>query len=277
MTVSIVAYHTPEDELRACLASLTSSVVDVIYIVDNGREERLRHLAAEYEKVEYIPAPNKGYGAGHNIAIRRALDDDSDFHLVLNSDVYFVPSLLDSLIDEMRKDPEIGLIHPRLIYPDGSLQPTARLLPTPLDVFGRRFLPECIFSRRNQIYTLQGLDLSVAHDVAYVQGSFMLMRTEALRRVGLFDERFFMYPEDIDLTRRLHRHFRTLYWPMLKAVHAHRAASYHNLKMLRIHIVNMIRYFNKWGWWRDPERRRINKEVRKLLPGSDKCHYPTIE
>ncbi len=262
MTVSIVVYHTPEDELRACLRSLSSSVVDRIYIVDNGQEERLHRLVKEInEDIEYIPAPNNGYGAGHNIAIRRALDSGSDFHLVLNSDVYFKPELLESLLDEMKKNPEVGLIHPRLTYPDGQLQPTARLLPTPWDVFGRRFLPRRLFARRNDRYTLKGLDLSRAHNVAYVQGSFMLMRVEALRNVGLFDERFFMYPEDIDLTRRLHKHYKTLYWPMLSAIHAHRAASYHNMRMLRIHIVNMIRYFNKWGWLCDQERRIYNNRI----------------
>ncbi len=309
MTVSIVTYHTPEQELRQGLRSLTSPVVDKIYIVDNGREERLRALAAEYERVEYIPAKNEGYGAGHNIAIRRAMPGTlpaikqeehdntyilenlensdnlgnldhpensdshgeepatgSEYHLVLNSDVYFEPELLDQMVEVMKKDPEIGLLHPRLVYPDGKLQPTARLLPTPWDVFGRRFLPKRLFAKRNAKYTLEGLDLTRAHNVPYVQGSFMLMRLSALREVGLFDERFFMYPEDIDLSRRLHSSYKTLYWPMLSAVHAHRAASYHNLRMLRIHIVNMIRYFNKWGWFYDPERRLFNRAHLRQIP-----------
>lgn len=89
----------------------------------------------------------------------------------------------------------------------------------------------------------------------------MLMRCAALRRVGLFDTRFFMYPEDIDLTRRLHRHYRTLYWPDIEAVHKHRASSYASFRMLWIHAHNMIRYFNKWGWFFDRERRRMNRRL----------------
>ena len=89
----------------------------------------------------------------------------------------------------------------------------------------------------------------------------MFFRTEAFKTVGLFDERFFMYPEDIDITRRMHKYYKTLYWPEVSIVHAHRAASYKSKKMLAIHIVNMIKYFNKWGWIFDKERRIINKQT----------------
>ena len=87
------------------------------------------------------------------------------------------------------------------------------------------------------------------------------MRTEAVLKVGLFDERFFMYPEDIDLTRRIHREYLTLYYPSETIVHAHRQASYHNLHMLWIHATNMCRYFNKWGWLFDRERKAFNRQV----------------
>ena len=90
----------------------------------------------------------------------------------------------------------------------------------------------------------------------------MMLRMKALCDIGGFDERFFMYPEDIDLTRRIHQQYRTMYVPFVTVVHHHRAASYKSPRMLRIHIVNMIRYFNKWGWLFDAERRRINRTLR---------------
>ena len=91
----------------------------------------------------------------------------------------------------------------------------------------------------------------------------MLTRVRALNDVGLFDERFFMYPEDIDLTRRINRHYTTMYVPSVNVVHDHRAASYKNHRMMWIHSANMIRYFNKWGWIWDSERREINKKLRR--------------
>ena len=86
----------------------------------------------------------------------------------------------------------------------------------------------------------------------------MLLRTQALQKVRLFDERFFMYPEDIDLTRRIHRDFLTVYYPHVTIIHNHEKASYKSLRMLWIHTINMCRYFNKWGWFSDKERDLFN-------------------
>lgn len=261
-TVSIVTYRTDRQELLACLDSLRCDEVKRIYIVDNGAERRIQNFVTNIPRVEYIPLRNPGYGAGHNVAIRRALAINADYHLVLNSDVRFEPEVLPRLIAVMNARRKIGQLQPRLVYPDGSRQPAVRMLPTPLDVFGRRFLPNFIFSGRNKRYTLQHLDPDVEHNIPYHQGSFMLLRTDALRCVGLFDERFFMYPEDIDLTRRIHRYYETIYYPSETVIHAHRAGSYHSKKLLAIHTWNMIRYFNKWGWWCDSERRRFNAPLR---------------
>jgi GT2 family glycosyltransferase len=98
-------------------------------------------------------------------------------------------------------------------------------------------------------------------NVPYLSGCFMFLRTEALKDVGLFDERFFMYPEDIDLTRRIHGKFRTVFFPEVSIIHHHAQSSYLNFRMLLIHIENMIKYFNKWGWIFDKERKKINREM----------------
>lgn len=272
MNVSIVTYHTDIDELSRCLRSLDSPCVDTIYIVDNAADGVMRDFCAGIPSVEYLSSSNDGYGAGHNQAMLRSLEAGVDYHLVLNSDVEFEPCILEKAVSLMDSHDDIALVHPRLEYPDGRQQYTARLLPTPLDVFARRFLPGFLCRGRDRRYTLQFADRSEALNVPYVQGSFMLIRCQALRETGLFDTRFFMYPEDIDLTRRLHRRYKTLYWPGISAVHKHKAASYRNFRMLWIHIVNMVRYFNKWGWFADCERRRMNRTLLKYL--SDRGYNP---
>ena len=141
-----------------------------------------------------------------------------------------------------------------------------RRLPIPTadcskDLIFRRFLPSKLVEKNDYRYLLKFADHDREMNVPYHQGSFMLFRTVALRQIGLFDERFFMYPEDIDITRRMHRCYRTMYYPRVSIVHDHRAASYKSGRMLRIHIVNMIRYFNKWGWVFDSERRRFNRRL----------------
>lgn len=261
ITVSIVCYHTSTDELRQCLASLDSSLVEVVYIVDNSSQDYLRDFCKGYAKVEYLPSENVGYGAGHNKALRLAMQRQSEYHLVLNSDVRFTPDILAIITDYMNINKDVAQVQPRIVNPDGSLQYTCRLLPTPIDLIFRRFLPGRLAKVRDNRYLMMYSPHDKAINVAYHQGSFMLFRTKCFNVVGLFDERFFMYPEDIDITRRMHRNYRTMYFPYATVVHDHRAASYHSWRMLRIHTVNMIKYFNKWGWFFDAERREWNHKL----------------
>lgn len=259
-TASIVTYRTPAGELDTCLKALDTPLLDTLFIVDNARSEQTRLWAQGKDKVVYIPAENRGYGAGHNQALRRVLgrENPPEFHLVMNSDLYFTPSDIESIHAFMASRPDVGTLQPRIVGVDGEMQHTCRLLPTPFDLIARRFLPRGWFGKSRQKYLLAHLDPDREWNVPYHQGSFMFLRTRALRDVGLFDERFFMYPEDIDLTRRLHRRYVTLYWPGVTVEHRHGAASYKSVRMLKVHVLNMIKYFNKWGWIFDSERRRFN-------------------
>ena len=89
----------------------------------------------------------------------------------------------------------------------------------------------------------------------------MLLRQSALESVGVFDEQYFMYPEDIDLTRRIAVSYDTVYFPHVSVVHEHGAASRQSLRMFMIHAENMVKYFNKWGWFRDPIRDELNNKT----------------
>ena len=266
ITVSIVTYNTDVEELKKCFGSLTSKMVKNIYIVDNSSQKYIEDFCKEYQNVIYIASENVGYGAAHNKAIRLVQNDkDVKYHLVLNSDVYFEPDVLDRIAKYMDNDEEIAQVQPYLTYPNGELQCTARLIPTPADLIFRRFLPDCIGASMDERYTLSFWDHKTPANIAYHQGSFQFFRVKCFEKVGLYDERFFMYPEDIDITRRMHKYYKTMYWPEVKVVHAHRAESYKSKKMLKIHMTNMIKYFNKWGWLFDSERTRWNKQLLKEL------------
>ena len=77
--------------------------------------------------------------------------------------------------------------------------------------------------------------------------------------------KIFMYMEDIDITRRIHKYYKTLFWPYVTIVHAHKAESYKNKEMLRIHMKSAVKYFNKWGWIFDKKRILRNKECLDAL------------
>ncbi len=266
ITVSIVTYKTDLQELAKCLQSLTSPLISTIYVVDNSRQAYIEEFCRNYSNIIYIGSKNVGYGAGHNQALKKAMQTEGiEYHLVLNTDVYFEPEAIDKLSAYMDANSDVAQVQPNIIYPDGRQQYTCRLLPTPANLIFRRFLPKSVVESMNEYYQLKFADHSREINVPYHQGSFMFFRLECFKKVGLFDQRFFMYPEDIDITRRMHRHYRTMYWPGVTVVHAHKAASYKSKTMLKIHMVNMVKYFNKWGWIFDSERRLWNKQLLRQL------------
>ncbi|MDD6228130.1 MAG: glycosyltransferase family 2 protein [Bacteroidales bacterium] len=264
--VSILVHGTSPDELRKALGCVAaSSVVNTVWVIDNSDDDSLKRVAEEFGTV-YRHVENRGFGAGHNVAIRESLAQDLKYHLVMNADVCWEGDVLSALQSYMDANPDVGIVMPKVRYPDGDLQYACRMLPTPYDLFTKRFLPGCLTRRRMERYLLADADHDRPFNVPYLLGSFLFFRSDALRQEGLFDERFFMYPEDIDITRRIHRAWRTMFWPGVTIIHAHAAASRRNLRMFRIHLTNMFRYFNKWGWFVDPERRRFNRRLRAEMP-----------
>lgn len=263
LNISIVLYHPRwEEELIPLLNELLRvKRLRKIYLVDNSEEKCLK-VPVSSRKIRYIfMAKNVGYGTAHNVALRESAWAQTELHLAMNSDIQVKAEDIDAMHDWMLAHSEVGLLMPRVVNPNGSQQYLAKRLPTPLDVFGRRFLPSWLMARRNKRYELRDLDLSRPINAPYLSGCFMLLRTTAAVEAGLFDERYFMYPEDMDLTRTLHRNYLTLYYPQWTIVHAHRRESYKNSQMLWIHIRNLCRYFNKWGWIFDSERRFFNKNL----------------
>jgi len=294
MTVSLVTYRHTFAKIRPIVESvLRSTCVEKFYVIDNSGDGPLRQeLAAEARtpplrrcgvsphqggtgisaSIEYIPAENRGFGAAHNIALRQAMADGAGLHAVVNPDTYFGPGTLERIEAYFEANSDVGLVMPKTVYPDGGRQYNAKLLPTPLDSFGRRFLPKSWTEKRNANYELRAADPDKSFDCGYLCGCFLVFRLDCLKEVGLFDERFFMYPEDIDISRRVYasKNWRSVYWPGATVVHAHEKASYKSWKMLRVHVWNMFMYYCKWGWLFDAERRRINREVlRAALRGAN--------
>lgn len=259
LNVSIVLYRPDWEQVSALThALLQSQRVNRVYWIDNS-PQAAEQLPLQSERIQYQHNPtNLGYGAAHNIAIRESIYDNIPFHLVINPDIILDAKELDRMLDFVSQNPLVGSLMPKVTYPNGQLQYLCKLLPTPLDVFGRRFLPSSWIAQRNHQYEMRASGYDKIMNIPYLSGCFMLLRTEAIRQARLFDERFFMYPEDMDLTRRIHRNYLTVYFPHATIIHNHEKASYKSLKMLWIHMVNMCRYFNKWGWFRDKERQLFN-------------------
>ena len=103
-------------------------------------------------------------------------------------------------------------------------------------------------------------------EVPALSGCFMFLRVDVLKKVGMFDERYFMYAEDLDLCRRIGEVSHTMFYPAVSVYHAYEKGSYKNKKLLKYHICSVIKYFNKWGWMFDAKRTHKNREcLRKLI------------
>jgi hypothetical protein len=233
-----------------------------LYIVDNSPDDSAREQLSAGDCDVYIHRPdNPGFGRAHNLAIRQAQIDGSDYHLVVNADVRFTSDVLAPMLAYMEEHPEVGQMMPLVHYPDGRVQRLCKLVPTPADLFLRRFSSSNRREASNRRFELHDSGYNKIMFVPYLSGCFMLLRQSALQTVGLFDERFFMYPEDIDLTRRVAERYETLFFPNVCIVHEHGAASRRSLRMMIIHVANLFRYFNKWGWVCDPIRDRLNQKT----------------
>lgn len=264
ITASIVCYHHRFSEIKKVIDCLLCEPVTVVYIVDNSSNDYLRELEKLSTCIRYIHSDNLGYGAGHNIAIREAIEIGATYHIVINPDIYFEKGVLGKLVEYMDRNPAVGQVMPKVLYPDGQIQYLCKLLPTPMDLIGRRFIPWKRFLRRcNEKYELHFTGYDSIMNVPSLSGCFMFMRASVLQKIGGFDERFFMYAEDVDLCRRIGEVAETIYFPEVCVYHAYAKGSYKNKKLLRYHICSVIKYFNKWGWFFDRKRREINQEVLK--------------
>jgi GT2 family glycosyltransferase len=208
---------------------------------------------------------NLGFGKGHNLAFA-TLAENSQFHLVLNPDICFDKEVIPHLMSVLLNDDGIGVVMPRINYPSGNLQRLCKLLPTPIDLIGRRFIPfKALLDRINSRYELYSLTQDFPVDVPCLSGCFLFLRSALLRQIGGFDERFFMYLEDVDLVRRVGSTARVVYDPRVSVVHSYAKGSYRNRKLLIYHVRSAFQYFGKWGWFFDQERKNRNQDVLRRL------------
>lgn len=263
--VSLVTYNHPATELEQIIQQLSfSEDVGEIMLIDNSEKSQLNVLS-NYPKVNYnFIGSNLGYGKAHNIGVKLAVAQNYDYHLVVNPDIEIGSEVIEKLVHFMDNNNDVGLVMPKIVYSDGSLQYLCKKLPTPFDLIGRRFLPgpiKKIFQARLDHYELKHKDYNKQMDVPNLSGCFMFMRTAVLAQVGGFDERFFMYLEDTDLCRRIGEVSRTVYYPEVSVIHGYAKDSYKSFKLLKFHINSAISYFNKWGWFFDSYRTQKNKNI----------------
>ena len=256
LAIVIVNYNT-RDLLRDCLASIYASRLACSYqviVVDNAsRDGSADMVASTFPQVHLLrQESNAGYAAANNAGLCaagfRAGQAAPRYVLLLNPDTLLQPDALTGMLEFMEAHPEAGAAGPRLVRQDGTLDRACRRsFPTPEVALYRlsglaRLFPR---SRRFGRYNLDYLDPNETAEVDSLVGAFMLIRGPVLDAVGLLDERFFMYGEDIDLCYRIKEQgWRIFYYPAVTVLHYKGAASSQRSRQSIVHFYEAMQLFH---------------------------------
>lgn len=229
LEIIIVSYNSFE-WLKKTLNSLKrfylpySKYNIIITVVDNASADNtVDFLETEYPQINLIKAgTNLGFSKGNNLALK---ESKADYIMLLNSDMELTEKskMIDSLIRHLEDNPETGIITPKLMLGNGQIDPAChRGEPSLLDVFfyfsgfEKLFQKIKFFTKYHMLYK----DFSTMHEVDAVTGACMLMKNDILKKIGYFDERFFMYSEDMDLCRRFRlAGYKIIYYPDVEIIH----------------------------------------------------------
>jgi GT2 family glycosyltransferase len=261
--VGLVSYKMSIDEILSLTKSLEGSQPKYKVVVDNSPTDDLKCFFVESDW-EYIHDPsNPGFGTSHN-RIFNEFSHKAAYHLIVNPDVTFDNGVIFDLVDFLEKTIDAGCVIPKIFHPNGEFKKPVRYLPTFLELsfarvwlFGEKIRAKTEFSDEqyeNQVFR-----------APFVSGCFILFKRKTLLNLKFFDERFFMYMEDMDLSRRLWLGgYFPYYYAHAKIVHAEKRESSRSPELFFVHVVSAIKYFLKWGFF-SKEESRINKQVKIFL------------
>ncbi|MCX6785588.1 MAG: glycosyltransferase family 2 protein [Candidatus Komeilibacteria bacterium] len=259
MDLSIIILNYRQKGLvKYCLKNLLSLDLPMsceIIVVDNASGDGLAEmLAAEFMGVKFVAAPlNRGYGAGNNLGIKKS---SGKYVLILNPDVRLNAEAISGLYEFLEARAQAGLVGPKILNPDGSLQYTCSRFPDwHLPFYRRTFLGKSAAGQKwNEHYLMMDWDHLTEKSVDWLFGACLMARREAIDQVGLFDEQYFLYMEDLDWCRRFWENSREVwYLPQAEVIHYHQRASaevnvFWSLfsRTPRSHLLSWLKYYFKF-------------------------------
>lgn len=262
VAITIVNYRSKDDTV-ACLESLALDLQEAnftyqIVVADTQIPQLHDIINTRFPEVSYVLLPeNRGFGGGQNAAMAHVR---ARYYFLVNPDLVFdrTPHATQALYDFMENNPAVGMVGPSLFNYDGSPQSSCYSFPSLFAQISRRLSLHKRYKRLKvsvDHLLMADFDKSRTAPVDWLMGSALMIRSEAYKQVGGFDERYFMYFEDCDLCRRFWDHGWPVYYhPAVQITHGHRrqSASVPGLKALfvnkltRTHIKSWIKYFLKW-------------------------------
>ena len=276
LITSVVLYNSDYSDIEKYIAQyFEKNVNQKLVFVDNSEEDKIREyindiVGINKYDIDYIfSGDNLGYGKGNNLAINKYVGQGKYF-LISNLDIEFSIESIKQLIEQADMIGEFGVLMPKISYRSGENQYLCKLLPTPMNLFGRRFLKfmKKHIEKENKTYEYRFTNYDIDMEVPYLSGCFMFTKYENLINENGFDKRYFMYLEDTDLSRRMFK-YKNYYIANIEVFHDFKKESHKSKKMTLAHMKSAVQYFNKWGWLFDKERKKINKEMIQKYGGGE--------
>ena len=250
LSIIIVSWNTKELVID-CLESVRASFVDAsleIILVDNASADGTADLVKQrFKDVNVVQnEANLGFAKANNIGLRVS---SGEYLCLINSDVVVPPDCLQRMLAYMRQHPDVGMLGPKMVLCDGSVGQSCMRFPTPWNWFCRALALDSMVkgSRLFGDFMMSGLDHDTTTEVDILTGWFWMVRRDSLEQVGLLEEQFFMYGEDIDWPKRFHdQGWRVVFYGEAQALHRCAASSSHAPTRFYIEMnrANM-QYFHK--------------------------------
>jgi GT2 family glycosyltransferase len=252
ITISLVSLNQCHD-LKKLLPSLLNAAANIrveILLVDcNSTDGTVQFVHEQFPVVDvYINYKRAGYGENHNVNLGRS---KGRYFVIMNTDMVVEHNILADLLDYMDRNDGIGIVSAKILNDDGTIQGLNKRYPTIYDLFLRRFLPKLLlplFKRRLDYYEMRDVGYNHIYDVPFLSGSFMLCRTDILKKLGGFDPTYFLYFEDVDLCRRVQKTHRTVYYPYVSVTHFWKREAHKRWLFTYYFFCSAFRYFNRWGY-----------------------------
>ena len=262
LSITLVLYNNNLKMIKNVIDSCIQDIdIKNIFIIDYSSNDDLSILKSLYG-INYLKSNNKGFGSGHNEAFKKfKILENYKYNLILNPDITFKKNTLKNIMKYLEKNPEVGALMPKVINADGSLQFARRCLPKPSHLIMKRLFPN---SRLAKEYEIKNFEPDNPIELTGICGCCMFLKLELIKKIGLFDERFFMYFEDFDLARRISERSKVIYYPFDKVYHIANREHKKNIKLFCILIISAFKYFLKWGI-KDDYRDKVNKKIFEQL------------
>jgi len=255
LSIIILNYKT-KNMLKQCLKNIVNLSLPIKYeiiVVDNNSQDGTEQMMREeFPIFKFIQTgENRGMGAGNNIGINAA---KGEYVLILNADVVVLKNSIENLLNFINSNPKIGCVAPKLLNPNKTYQQSRYRFPKfYLPAFIRTDLGKVAHKKLNK-YFMNDISIDLPHKIGWARGSTLLIRKNVLDNINGFDERFFMYMEDVDLCRRIWQAGHEIWYvPTSQMIHYYFRESGGSVwlrdlfkKMAWVHIGSWFKYFWKY-------------------------------